>query len=244
MVVAQGDSNLLGRLNSQMRRIDLLCKLIGPLSIALIDGYSTRTAILCNLGMNLASVVVEYYAIARVYLHCLDLQEPKIHPIPSSGTTGSNACLENHWRHVQTYFHKSINDFRRYFRHPAFLASFLGALLYLTVLSFAGQMVSFLLAIDYTSAQIGGARTLSVAFEVLATWVAPWLITRIGAIRAGLWMSTWQVTMLISGVGVFCLCEKKPTLAATGLVVGTILSRVGLRDLDLCTQLIVQEVSH
>lgn len=51
-----------------MRRIDLICKLIGPLFIALVNGMSTEVAILVNLGMNVASVVVEYYAIAKVRL--------------------------------------------------------------------------------------------------------------------------------------------------------------------------------
>ena len=51
-----------------MRRIDLICKLIGPLFIALIDGISTEVAILVNLGMNVASVDVEYFAIAQVRL--------------------------------------------------------------------------------------------------------------------------------------------------------------------------------
>jgi iron-regulated transporter 1 len=49
-----------------MRRIDLICKLIGPLFIALTAGYSTQIAILVNLGMNVASMVVEYFAIAQV----------------------------------------------------------------------------------------------------------------------------------------------------------------------------------
>ena len=53
-------------INAQMRRIDLICKLMGPLFIALIDGISTEVAILVNLGMNVGSVVVEYFAIAKV----------------------------------------------------------------------------------------------------------------------------------------------------------------------------------
>lgn len=41
---------------------------------------------------------------------------------------------------------------------------------------------------------------------------------------------------------VFCVFEDSPIVSASGLVIGTTLSRVGLRSLDLCTQLIVQEV--
>jgi hypothetical protein len=55
-------------LNAQMRRIDLFCKLFGPLVISLIDGISTTIAIWVTLGLNVASVVVEYFAIAEVCL--------------------------------------------------------------------------------------------------------------------------------------------------------------------------------
>ena len=53
-------------MNSQMRRIDLVCKLLGPFFIGMADGVSTETAILVNLAMNCASVVIEYFTIARV----------------------------------------------------------------------------------------------------------------------------------------------------------------------------------
>lgn len=49
-----------------MRLIDLLCKLIGPLFIALVDGISTETAIKVNFAMNLTSTVLEYLSIAKV----------------------------------------------------------------------------------------------------------------------------------------------------------------------------------
>lgn len=53
-------------MNAQMRRIDLVCKLFGPLFIAIVDGVSTEAAILVNLGMNACSVVGEYFSIAKV----------------------------------------------------------------------------------------------------------------------------------------------------------------------------------
>lgn len=55
-------------LNSQMRRIDLFCKLVGPLAIALVDGFSTQVAILVTLTLSMISVGVEYLAIAKVCL--------------------------------------------------------------------------------------------------------------------------------------------------------------------------------
>ena len=55
-------------LNSQMRRIDLFCKFLGPLAISMADEISTAVAIYAVLGLNLASVGVEYFAVAGVSL--------------------------------------------------------------------------------------------------------------------------------------------------------------------------------
>lgn len=53
-------------MNAQMRRIDLVCNLVGPLFIASIDSISTERAIMVNFAMNITSVVVEYFSIAKV----------------------------------------------------------------------------------------------------------------------------------------------------------------------------------
>ncbi len=44
-------------LNSAMRRIDLICKLMAPTCISLVDGYSTRAAVWVVFGQNASSVV-------------------------------------------------------------------------------------------------------------------------------------------------------------------------------------------
>ncbi|KAK8069094.1 Ferroporti-1 [Apiospora phragmitis] len=247
VVIADNDEAVLRSLNAQMRRIDLLCKLLGPLFIALLVGISTEFAIWVNLGMSLMSVVFEYFAIARVYHEVDGLQIPKNGPQLSRPDGPNNAdraenCALPHWSRVQAMFSKSVADFRLYFCHCALLPSMACALLYLTVLSFGGQMVTFLLGSGYDSTRVGAARTLSVVFEVLATWVAPWLMSSVGPVRAGLWFSTVHITMLVTGMTVFMAYrDDDPVIAASGMVGGTVLSRVGLRGFDLCTQIIVQE---
>lgn len=62
-------------MNARMRRIDLFCKLMGPLAISLVSTASTEIAIYFTLGMNVASVVTEYCFIEQVreatmYLVC------------------------------------------------------------------------------------------------------------------------------------------------------------------------------
>lgn len=67
VVIAENSECDLGILNSQMRRIDLACKLMGPLAIALIDGmYHLRAAVGLIIAMNTSSLLVEYFAIAKV----------------------------------------------------------------------------------------------------------------------------------------------------------------------------------
>ena len=173
-----------------------------------------------------------------------ELEEPKQIAHPNTSTIESERHgFEAHiWRPCQTLANKALQDLVTYIRHPVFLPSFAGALLYLTVLSFSGQMITWLLSTGYDSALIATTRTLSVACEFLATWIAPWLMERIGTTRAGLWLACWQIACLVAGMSVFWDFKEAPLVSASGIVGGTILSRIGLRGFDLCTQIIVQEV--
>ena len=199
----------------------------------------------------------------QVYEIALALQQSKTLPYSEQHETEQTRRITN-WRHTIDAIQGYLRDLRTSFRHQAFLPSFSGALLYFTVLNFAGQMVTYLLASGYNSFHIGIARTLSVIFEIAAsdynsfhigitrtlsvifeiasTWTAPSVMSGIGPIRAGIWFINWQILCLAGAAGIF-LGAPDPIVAASGLVVGTILSRVGLRGFDLCAQIIVQEVS-
>jgi solute carrier family 40 (iron-regulated transporter), member 1 len=115
-------------------------------------------------------------------------------------------------------------------------------MLYFTVLSLGGQMVTYLLLAGYNSFHIALVRTLSVVFELSATWIAPRLMARISPTRAGMWFLSWQMICLGAGVSFFW-SEHSSIVAASGLVAGTILSRIGLWGYDLSAQAIIQGVS-
>ena len=248
-------------LNSQMRRIDLLCKLFGPLFIGLIDGVSTRLAIGVTLWMNCISSLIEYYAIAKVSIMFvtkrISLLSTSIKVYQMSPNL-KKRCLNDgiepplattsHLPQAQKYIKKSIRNcvsgLKSYFKHEAFRASFACAILYCTVLSFAGQMITYLLSVGYTSTHVALARTISVVFEISATWLAPWLMLRIGPVRTGMWFVSWQSICLVIGVAVYWKVVDAPMVAGLSLVIATILSRVGLWGFDLSTQIIVQEVSN
>jgi len=103
--------------------------------------------------------------------------------------------------------------------------------------------VAYLLSVGYTSTQIGLLRTVSVAFEISATWLAPLAMRKIGPTRAGLWFINWQMACVAVAAscfwGVYLLSTD---ISAWGFISGVILSRTGLWGFDLCVQVLVQEV--
>lgn len=141
---------------------------------------------------------------------------------------------------------QSVQSFRRtlniYSSQPPSIASIAASILYLTVLSFSGSMVAYLLSIGYDSTYVGIARSAAIVSEISATWLAPALTNRIGLYRAGLWFINWQAACLVTGTAVFWWANDA-LVASHALVAGVIASRVGLWGFDLTTQVIIQEAS-
>lgn len=134
-----------------------------------------------------------------------------------------------------------LAPWKEYTRNPAFLASISLSLLYLTALSFASQMTTYLLTLGFTSVHISIFRLLAVIIELSATCAAPFLIRRIGAIRAGLWFVNEQLVSVALATGLFSFLNGKGKIAGAALVAGVAISRLGLWGFDLSVQYLVQE---
>ena len=240
IVITAEQESALRQMNSQMRRIDLFCKLLSPLVIALLDGFSTRVAILVTLSINGVSVVVEYALIARVYRAVPSLAYHRAPP----GAEGEETPNRQQTSSVITIAARElmsfVENFQIYTSQEAFLPSLSLSISYLTVLSFAGQMVTYLLAMGYTSTYVGLIRIFSTACEMSATWLAPWLMSKIGPIRSGIWFLSFQMICLGIAVITFWTAQV-PIWAASALVGGTMLSRIGLWGFGLSAQVIIQE---
>ncbi|KAF2770847.1 putative Ferriportin iron efflux transporter [Teratosphaeria nubilosa] len=229
VVVAEGDQDRLRALNSQMRRVDLFSKLLAPLAISFIDAASSQLAIIITGAMTALSIAIEYLAIARVHKAVPALHHPKAQPTSPHHTWSSTAA--NPFATTKTYF-----------THPAFLPSFALSLLYLNVLSFAGQMITYLLSLGLPSSTIGLLRGLAALSELSATYLAPKLMHRIGAIRSGIWFLNWEIACVAIATLFFWLDDDNPTITtAAGTVAAVIASRIGLWGFDLSAQIIVQE---
>jgi iron-regulated transporter 1 len=232
-------------LNSVMRRIDLICKLIAPVGIGLLDGYSTQVAIWVVFAQNAISVAVEYWAIKKIYDAIPELEKGKgevsqesLTPL-STTTTATVTPNTTKTRPTSSF----LAPYKSYIKNPAFLASFALSLLYLTVLSFASQMTTYLLTLGFTSTHVSIMRLVSVFLELSATCVAPWLMNRIGAVRSGLWFINEQLISIALAVGLWFYYIEKPMIAGLVLVGGVAFSRLGLWGFDLSVQFLVQDAA-
>jgi iron-regulated transporter 1 len=248
-IIVVSDSLSLDRqeLNSTMRRIDLVCKLIAPLGIGLLDGYSTKLAIWVVFGQNAISVLIEYFAIAQVYSAVPELGQGKElgNTAAASAETlqAPDATTTAPSQSILSAITDNIRPWTAYFQNPAFLASFSLSLLYLTVLSFASQMTTYLLTLGFTSAHVSVMRLVAVILELSATCAAPLLMNKIGAVRSGLWFINEQLVSIVLAISFFAATTSQTHLKLAGLalVAGVALSRLGLWGFDLCVQYLVQE---
>ena len=128
-----------------------------------------------------------------------------------------------------------------YVSRHALVPSLSLSVLHFTVLSLAGRMATLLLAIGYTSTSLALVRMLATGCEMLLTWLAPRVMRLIDPVRNGMWLISVQSLFLGISVILFWKLESTPFLAATCLVAGTALSRIGLWGFDLSAQIIIQQ---
>jgi len=173
------------------------------------------------------------------------LQEPKTRSASASASSPPSLEEEELSEALPPWPHSRLRSIytpvSTYLHHSAAVPSLALSILYFTVLSFGSQMITYLLTSGYTPLHISSARGMSVLFEISATWLAPLVMSRVGPIRGGLWFVSWQLLCISSAVGAFWFLES-PKIAAGGLILGVIISRVGLWGFDFCVQIIVQDV--
>lgn len=167
-------------------------------------------------------------------------KEPANHQNAVEAESTQRRCLS---QRITNYLRENLAPWREYAASQVFLPSLALSMLYLTVLSFAATMVTYLLHSGFTSLEVSYMRIGSVAAELCGTWAAPLIMNRIGPIRSGLWFLNWQFCCLAGAAAAFVLWDSNSRLAAGSLIVGVALSRVGLWGFDLSVQFLVQDVS-
>lgn len=114
-----------------MRRIDLFCKLAGPLFVSVLTIPSPAFAALFLAGSNIVSLPFEYYFILILHGRFPELAVKALSPnrnhVPGPFTL-----------QVMQWPQRTLSSWKTYYRSPLFAASLSLCILYFTVLSFGG----------------------------------------------------------------------------------------------------------
>ncbi|XAR68750.1 hypothetical protein NMG60_11000108 [Bertholletia excelsa] len=254
MVISEGHPpEVLTRMNSIIRRIDLTCKLFAPVVTGFIISFVSLTASAVALSVwNLISVFLQYWLLMSVYNDIESLSErshrrvSRTSPMPEEGPSTSQEersllpnvattrLSENGSRRAITHWILNIpyiSAWRVYLQQEVVLPGIALALLYFTVLSFGTLMTAALQWEGIPAYIIGMARGVSASIGIAATFVYPFLQSHISTIRTGLWSIWSQWGCLL--VCVASISVKNNLVSAYMLMGGVAASRLGLWMFDL-----------
>lgn len=134
MTIAGSNDQSLLRLNTIMRRIDLLCKLLAPLFVSLLTstvGYPLSAVVLLAVG--LFTMVFEFLFVKIVYRKFSVLENPRPSrptPEPSEPEGAAPTQAETKrldWRRwlqsSQTWLMQQLQDWKEFAHHPIFIST-------------------------------------------------------------------------------------------------------------------------
>lgn len=242
---------LLTKMNSVIRRIDLICKLVAPVVTGFIISFVSLKASAMALALwATITVWVEYWLFMSVYngIPALSVKslrrvsEDHNSVVSDEGENSADAekgCATKlmDWVSKVSY----IDAWRVYLeQQEVVLPGVALALLYFTVLSFGTLMTATLEWEGIPAFVIGIARGISATIGIAATVVYPMLQSRISTLRTGLWSVWSQWICLLVCVG--SIWVKNNHVSAYILMAGVATSRFGLWMFDLSVIQQMQDV--
>ncbi|XP_035839962.1 solute carrier family 40 member 2 isoform X2 [Helianthus annuus] len=225
VVISEGhSSNMLTKLNSRIRRIDLISTLFAPVVTGFIISFISMVASAVGLAIwNILSVFLQYWFLNSVYKGIPALQERSRKRELQFKTKPDNQEQAPSTSQEQTDRHHDSSDC---------VSSGLSlAILYFTVLSFGTLMTATLEWDGIPAYIIGTGRGISSIMGISATFVYPFMENRISTLRTGLWSIWSQWTCLLICVG--SIWVKNNMTSAYFLMSGVAVSRLGLWMFDL-----------
>lgn len=219
----------LTQLNSTLRRIDLICKIVAPLSFGLligIPGQTRRDEVMLGTGMVCAWSVLStfpiYWAWRSVYFEYADLQSKK----PPK---------------KQNPFTVLVQGGKAYVRHPVFAPSIGFCMLFFTVLSDHHPLTTAFLKMDGVSnAVLGASRGCGAFTGIVGTFIFPKLCSRLGLVPANI-VEAWAFVGCILPISLLYIGDTG-TVHAYALLTAIVLSRVFLWGFDLANVQLMQEM--
>ncbi|KAI7727949.1 hypothetical protein M8C21_028296 [Ambrosia artemisiifolia] len=255
VISEETSSNLLTKLNSNIRRIDLISNLFAPVVTGFIISFVSMVASAVSLAIwNILSAFLQYWLLNSVYKGIPALSE-------SNRKRGLKLSMPNHLGQASSTYQEQLSGhhdtskdvswdnittkklvervsnstfiraWRVYLQQDVVLPGLSLALLYFTVLSFGTLMTAALEWDGILAYIIGTGRGISALVGISATFLYPFMETRISTLRTGLWSIWSQWTCLLVCVG--SIWVKNNTTSAYLLMAGVVASRLGLWVFDL-----------
>ncbi|KDN34977.1 hypothetical protein RSAG8_11983, partial [Rhizoctonia solani AG-8 WAC10335] len=225
------------KLNTTLRRIDLICKLVAPLFVSLLTstiGYTNSAVILLSMCLGTAIFEIVFVGITYKRFPVLAIPRPPREVALMRWSVKGIGKAAGNWSQQQ------MKDWSEFIHHPIFLSSLSIALLYFNVLSFNSPFITYLKSeTTFSDPLIAGMRGLCVLTGLFGTFAMPWMEKRVGLIRTGSWAIWSEALSLVPTV--VCLFigideRKRPVWNSALLFAGMAISRIGLWSFDL-TQL-------
>ncbi|XP_060174474.1 solute carrier family 40 member 2 [Lycium barbarum] len=255
VVISEGQPpGLLTKMNSIIRRIDLICKLFAPVISGFIISFISLTASAMTLALwNIISVCLEYWFFTSVYNGIPALSQSSLRRISRSSPEHLDLSptisreqkrslhsggirleqSENIWRKIVGSISRlpCLTGWKAYLQQDVVLPGLALALLFFSVLSFGTLMTATLEWEGIPAYVIGIARGVSATIGIAATFLYPVLESHISTLRTGLWSIWSQWTCLL--ICAASIWVHKKFLSAFMLMVGVAASRLGLWMFDL-----------
>jgi len=179
-VIAVGDADFLARINSTCRSIDLAIGILAPILVGQVMHWiPPRTSAIFFAAWNVGSFFVEYGLLVVVYeqfpaLAVKDLPPQNVKDA-GEGETRKKIQLSDLWK-----------SWRLYLSHDVRYAGLSLACLYLTVLGFDSITVGFAYSQGVSEAVLGLMQSLGAMSGLLASFLFPALVRRLGVEKTGI----------------------------------------------------------
>lgn len=256
MVMTGGDTEAM---LTVMKRIDLFCKTMAPVMIGFLMTFGTSIGVIIIAAWNIISVIIEYQLVFQTYKAFpklasknKDYAQSRLSEQVPLLNESSDESFSNVHTDVSTHENNSDNaieeeeertvSFMEYVHHKIFPASLAISMLYLTVLSFGGIMISYLKIVGYSDWSLGVLRAIAGISGMSSTYILPYLSARIGIIRAGVWALWFESFTLVPVVLSFTVWGSKSPWGHIMLFGGMSVSRIGLWVFDITETILLQQM--
>ena len=264
VVVAGRSSAMLAEMNRIMRRVDLLCKILAPITFGFLmqfSGGTPQARALVGAGMvglwNLLSWPLEWVLARDVYASHALLRVPKApNAHPQADATSAEEPAQNPVASTAVDPAGGVSSagnggakvvggvlpaWRLYMQHRVFLASVAYSALYMTVLDNGTLMTAYLVWRGVPQSAVGLQRGVGACFGMAGTFLFPHIQRWSGSLtRAGL-VSIWLFFFSLLPCMLAFLVLGEDVASDYSLIGCMILSRAGLWAFDLSLTQIMQE---